>query len=98
VRVTVLEQRLTSQAFDLALHPVFDTQAAAGRLAELAAGDRRALERVLHRLEAVAIPHGRVTERIVAALRAALDALDASSRPGALAAAFPRPPDAIEPV
>lgn len=73
MRLSVLEQRLTSRAFALALDPVFDTHAVSKELVDLAAGDRRALERVFERIHAVADPPGQVTARILGALHAALD-------------------------
>lgn len=72
VRFSVLEQRLTSRAFALALDPVFDTEAVSKELVDLAAGNRRALERVHGRIHAVAEPRGQVTARILGALHAAL--------------------------
>lgn len=78
VRFSVLEQRLSSRAFALALDPIFDPQAVSRELVALAAGDRRALERVLERVRAVADPPGQVTARILSALHAALDSPEPS--------------------
>ncbi len=73
MRISVLEQRLTSRAFALALEPAFDTHDVSRELVGLAAGNRVALERVLERIHAAAYPPGQVTTRILGALHAALD-------------------------
>jgi hypothetical protein len=73
VRISMLEQRLTSRAFALALEPAFDTQDVTRELVNLAAGNRLALERVRERIHAAADPPGQVTTRILGALHAALD-------------------------
>jgi hypothetical protein len=78
VRFSVLEQRLTSRAFALALDPGFDTQAVSQELVDLADGNRRALERVRERIHAAADPPGQVTVRILGALRAALESPETS--------------------
>jgi hypothetical protein len=78
VRFSVIEQRLTSRAFALALDPVFDAQAVSRELVDLAAGDRRALERVRERIHAAADPPGQVTARILGALHVALDSPEPS--------------------
>lgn len=78
VRFSVLEQRLTSRAFALALDPVFDTQAVSRELVDLAAGNRQALERVRERIHAAADPPGQVTARILGALHTALDSPEPS--------------------
>jgi hypothetical protein len=85
LRFSVLEQRLTSRAFALALDPVFDTQAVSRELVDLAAGNRRALERVRERVHAVADPPGQVTTRILGALHAALDSPEPSGHTSAWA-------------
>lgn len=78
MRFSVLEQRLMSRAFALALEPVFDTHAVSRELVVLAAGNERALARVLERIHAVADPRGQVTARILGALHAALDSAEPS--------------------
>jgi hypothetical protein len=78
VRFSVLEQRLTSRAFALALDPGFDPQAVGRELVDLAAGNRGALERVRERIHAVADPPGQVTVRILGALHAALESPEPS--------------------
>jgi len=80
VQFSVLEQRLTSRAFALALDPVFDMEAVSKELVDLAAGNRGALERVHGRIHAAAHPRGRVTARILGALQAALSSPEPSGR------------------
>ncbi len=85
MRLSVLEQRLTSRAFALALDPVLDTPAVSKELVDLAAGNRRALERVRERIHAAADPPGQVTTRILGALQAALEMPEPSGLPTARA-------------
>jgi hypothetical protein len=78
VRFSVLEQRLTSRAFALALEPAFDPHDVSRELVDLAAGNRRVLERVFERVHAAADPPGQVTTRVLGALHAALDSPEPS--------------------
>ncbi|MGH3116192.1 MAG: hypothetical protein ACRDQ2_03615 [Gaiellales bacterium] len=73
MRFSVLERRLTSRAFALALEPAFDTHEVSRELVNIAAGNRQALERVFERIHAAADPRGQVTTRVLGALHAALD-------------------------
>ncbi len=75
MRLTVLEHQLRARAFAMALDPASDVMAGARALAVLAAGNSRALERVLRQVRAAALPAGQLSERVVAAVAAALESV-----------------------